>query len=101
MLASTANGLEASPSSNEQNGMPDNPVAQQLGDPELDDDPVVQLLLSGRAETFDAAEEMYLNENLPAIYRLLASPLSNEELARHPLIRMLYFRGSRGWEDSR
>jgi hypothetical protein len=72
----------------------------QLGDSSLDDDPVVQLLLSGRASTFEAAEEMYLDQNLPAVYRLLASPLSNEELAQHPLIRMLYFRGSRGWEDS-
>lgn len=80
--------------------MPDNLVTPTFGDSRLDDDPVVQLLLSGRAQTFEEAEEIYLNENLPAVYRLLASPLSNAELAQHPLIRMIYFRGSRGWEDS-
>jgi hypothetical protein len=72
----------------------------KLGDPRLDDDPVVQLLLSGRAETFEAAEELYLNENMREVYRLLASRLTNEDLMQHPLFQMLYFRGSRGWEDS-
>lgn len=64
------------------------------------DDPVVELLLSGEAETFEQAEEMYLNGRLPEIYRLLESPLSDEELTQHPLMRLLLFRGSRGWEDS-
>jgi hypothetical protein len=66
----------------------------------LDDDPVAQLLLSGRAETFEAAEDQYLDENLPLIYNLLAGPMSNEELLQHPIFQMLYFRSSRGWEDS-
>ena len=80
--------------------MIDDPKLPKLGDARLDDDPIVQLLLSGRAATFEAAEEMYLDQNLSAAYRLLASSLSNEDLAHHPLIDMLYFRGGRGWEDS-
>jgi hypothetical protein len=71
-----------------------------LGEAQLDGDQVVRLLTSGRARTFEEAEEIYLSENLQEVYRLLASPLSNEELATHPLIQLLYFRGSRGWEDS-
>jgi hypothetical protein len=67
---------------------------------DFENDPVAELLLSGQAQTFEEAEEMYLDRSLPEIYRLLASALSNEELAEHPLIRLLYFRGSRGWEDS-
>jgi hypothetical protein len=43
---------------------------------------------------------MYLDSSLPEIYRLLASPLSNEELFEQPLIQMLYYRSGRGWEDS-
>lgn len=66
---------------------------------EFDDDPVAQLL-SGRAQTFEAAEEMSVEDNRPAIHRLLTGPVSNDELAQHPLIRLLFFRGSRGWEDS-
>lgn len=66
----------------------------------LEDDPIAHLLLTGQAQTFEDAEETYLDGHLPEIYRLLGGPLSNEELAVHPLIRMLYFHGSRGWEDS-
>jgi hypothetical protein len=75
-------------------------LPQKLGGPKLDDDPVVRLLLSGQAQTFEEAEEMYLDSSLPEIYRLLASPLSNEELFEQPLIQMLYYRSGRGWEDS-
>ena len=75
-----------------------NPLTTDI--PELDNDPVFRLLLSGAAQNLDEAEEMYLDASLPELYRLLASPLTNEELSRHPLIRLLLFRGSRGWEDS-
>ena len=74
--------------------------------PELEDvtrawsDPVVQLLLGGRAETLREAEELYLDSCLPEVVRLLQSGLSDEELGRHPLMQMLRSHGSRGWEDS-
>jgi hypothetical protein len=68
--------------------------------PELDCDPVLHLLLTGQAKTADEAEEMYLNASLPEVIRLLESPLSDEELGRHPLFVMYRRRGSRGWEDS-
>jgi hypothetical protein len=68
--------------------------------PELDDDPVLRLLLTGQAETAADAEEMYLDASLPEVIRLLQSPLSNEELGRHPLLVMYRRHGSRGWEDS-
>jgi hypothetical protein len=71
-----------------------------VSDADLMSDPVAALLLSGEAQTFEEAEEIYLERSLPEIYRLLESPISNKELAEHPLIRLLYFRGSRGWEDS-
>lgn len=80
--------------------MADDRLPEKLGDPKLDDDPVVQLLLSGRAQTLSQAEEMYLDSSEAEIYRLLASPLTNEELLDQPLIQLLYFRSSRGWEDS-
>jgi len=66
----------------------------------LTDDPVARLLLSGRAETLREAEELYLDECLPEVVRLLQGPLSDEELSRHPLMRMLRAHGSRGWEDA-
>ena len=68
--------------------------------PELDNDPVLHLLLTGQAKTATEAEEMYLNASLPEVIRLLESPLSNEELGRHPLLVMFRRHGSRGWEDS-
>ena len=68
--------------------------------PELDNDPVLHLLLTGQARTVSEAEEMYLNASLPEVIRLLQSPLSNEELGRHPLLVMYRRHGSRGWEDS-
>ena len=68
--------------------------------PELDNDPVLHLLLTGQAQTAAEAEEMYLNASLPEVLRLLESALSDEELGRHPLLVMFRRHGSRGWEDS-
>jgi hypothetical protein len=67
---------------------------------EIDHDPVIQLLLSGAAVTLEEAEEMYLDASLPRLLELLRSPLSDEELSRHPLLTMLLSHGSRGREDS-
>ncbi len=66
----------------------------------LSNDPVAQLLLSGKAETVREAEELYLDSCLPEVVRLLESGLSDEELGRHPLMQMLRSHGSRGWEES-
>jgi hypothetical protein len=63
-------------------------------------DPVVELLLSGRARTVEEAEEMYLDASIPEVLRLAASDLSDAEFRAHPLIQLLLARGSRGWEDS-
>jgi hypothetical protein len=68
--------------------------------PGVTDDPVLQLILSGRARTLDEAEELFLDESLPAIVGLIGSPLSNDELERHPLLALLRSRGMRGREDS-
>lgn len=68
--------------------------------PGVTDDPVLRLILSGRARTLDEAEELFLDESLPAILELIGSPLSNEELERHPLLALLRARGMRGREDS-
>lgn len=66
----------------------------------LADDPIFQLLESGKARTWREAERIYLDEAWPEIMALVASPLANEELVRHPLIQLLAEHGSRGWEDS-
>jgi hypothetical protein len=79
--------------------LPD-PRSTQPADDDWDNDPIVRLLISGEAQTFEEAEEVYLDRSLPEVYRLLASSMTNDELANHPLMRLLYFRGSRGWEDS-
>jgi hypothetical protein len=68
--------------------------------PGVTDDPVLRLILSGRAKTLDEAEEIYLDESLPAILELIGSSLSNDELERHPLLALLRSRGMRGREDS-
>jgi hypothetical protein len=68
--------------------------------PGLSDDPVIQLLLRGEAQTLHEAEEKYLDAAIPAILELLHSPLSNAELSRHPLLQLVLAHGSRGWEDS-
>lgn len=66
----------------------------------ISNDPVAQLLLRGEAETLREAEELYLDSCLPEVVRLLQSGLSDEELGRHPLMRMLRAHGSRGWEEA-
>jgi hypothetical protein len=68
--------------------------------PGVTDDPVLLLVLAGKAKTLDEAEEIYLDESLPEIVALLRMPIPDEELARHPLLTLLRVRGSRGREDS-
>lgn len=68
--------------------------------PGVVDDPVLRLILQGRADHLHDAEELYLNESLDEIWALIASPLDNESLERHPLMRLLAAHGMRGWEDS-
>ena len=46
------------------------------------------------------AEEAYLNAHLDEIVALAKGPLSDDQLREHPLIVLLFSRGSRGWEDS-
>jgi hypothetical protein len=74
------------------------PDRESLG--ELENDPVVRLLLRGEARTALEAEEMYLNACMPEVIRLLEGPLSDEELGNHPLMVLFRTHGSRGWEDS-
>ena len=68
--------------------------------PGVTDDPVLRRILEGKATNLDEAEEMYLDESLPEILELLGSATRDDELARHPLLTLLRFRGSRGREDS-
>jgi hypothetical protein len=68
--------------------------------PGVTDDPVLRLILDGRARTLDEAEELYLDESLPLVLELLRKPILDEELADHPLMTLLRVRGSRGREDS-
>jgi hypothetical protein len=68
--------------------------------PGVTDDPVLQLILSGGAKNLDEAEELCLDESLPAMLELIGSPLSSAELERHPLLVLLRSRGMRGREDS-
>ena len=63
-------------------------------------DPVADLILAGRADTVDEAEELYLDEHLDEVVTLVASELSDEAFRAHPLIVLLLARGSRPWEDS-
>jgi hypothetical protein len=63
-------------------------------------DPVERLLLTGRAKTVHEAEEMYLDSAYPEVLALLASPISDEELGRHPLLLLYRSHGSRPREDS-
>jgi hypothetical protein len=63
-------------------------------------DPVERLLLTGRARTVHEAEEMYLDSAYPQVLALLESPLSNDDLGRHPLIVAYRSHGSRPREDS-
>ena len=62
-------------------------------------DPVERLLVSGAAKTVSEAEEIVLNTSLDAVTELLRSPLSDDELGRHPLLVLYRTRGSRPRED--
>jgi len=62
-------------------------------------DPVERLLLSGAAATVAEAEEIVLDTSLDAVSALLLTPLSDDELARHPLLVLYRTRGSRPRED--
>jgi hypothetical protein len=68
--------------------------------PGVTDDPVIQLLLCGEAQTLHEAEEKYLDAAIPEILELLRGPMDNDELRRHPLLNLVLAHGSRGWEDS-
>jgi hypothetical protein len=62
-------------------------------------DPVERLLLSGQAATVAEAEERVLDTSLDAVSDLLRSPLSDAELAAHPLLALFRTRGGRPRED--
>jgi len=62
-------------------------------------DSVERLLISGAAGTVSEAEEIVLNTSLDAVTELLQSPLSDDELGRHPLLVLYRTRGSRPRED--
>ncbi|HVC92333.1 MAG TPA: hypothetical protein VND64_01520 [Pirellulales bacterium] len=68
--------------------------------PGVTDDPVLRLIFNGEAATLHDAEELFLNASLADIARLIASPMGNDALLCHPLMRLLASHGSRGWEDS-
>jgi hypothetical protein len=67
---------------------------------DLINDPVERLLLTGQARTVHEAEEMYLDAAYPQVLALLSSPLSNDQLGRHPLLLLYRSHGSRPREDS-
>ncbi len=48
--------------------------------PGVTDDPVMLLILSGKANSLDEAEEMYLDQSLPQILDLLRQPIANMSL---------------------
>jgi len=62
-------------------------------------DPVERLLLTGAASSVADAEEIVLNTSLDAVVELLRTPLSDDELGRHPLLALYRTRGSRPRED--
>jgi hypothetical protein len=57
-----------------------------------------EMILSGRAQTAAEAENLFLDENLPEITRLILE-LDSAELRRHEAIKLLMSHGSRAWED--
>jgi len=57
------------------------------------------LLLTGKAQTASQAEEMFLDDHLPDLVRLVQE-LNDEELARHEAIKLLMSHGSRRREDA-
>ena len=60
---------------------------------------ILEILISGRADDAESAEQIYLDEHVEEVARLALSPISDDEFRRHPLIVLLMMHGSRGWED--
>jgi hypothetical protein len=58
-----------------------------------------ELLLSGAAKTASEAEEMYLDEHLPDLARLIVE-LDDESFGAHEAIKLLMAHGSRRREDA-
>lgn len=58
------------------------------------DDAIMQMLLSGEAQTLYEAEEKYLDEHLRDVVALADSGMSDAEFGDHPLIVMLMAHGS-------
>ena len=71
-----------------------------IGIPDVDNDPVMRLLLQGQAATVGEAEEMVLQAHLPEILRLIESGLPEDEFLNQPLVQILLAHGSRAWEDA-
>jgi len=77
------------------------PACAGLSDLEaITTDPVERLLLTGRARTVHEAEELYLDSAYEEVLALVAGPLSDEELGRHPFLLLYRSHGSRPREDS-
>ncbi len=70
---------------------------QRLGP---NDDRIFEIYLRGDAQSLYEAEDRYLDMVLPEILELIGSPLTNAELAEHPIMKMLFEHGSRPREDS-
>jgi hypothetical protein len=64
------------------------------------DEAIAELLLAGTAQSVAAAEEIYLNNHLDDVLKLVSSDLSEAEFRCHPLISLLISHGSRGWDDA-
>lgn len=62
-------------------------------------DPVERLLVTGAAATVAEAEAIVLDSSLDLVAELLQSSLTDEELARHPLLVLYRTHGSRPRED--
>ena len=63
-------------------------------------DPIVEMILAGKAQSASEAEELYLDGHLAEVVALVEGPLSDREFREHPLISLLFAHGSRGFEDS-
>jgi len=57
-----------------------------------------ELLLSGRAQTMSEAENLFLDEHLDEISRLVTE-LDEQSFRDHEAIKLLMSHGSRSWED--
>jgi hypothetical protein len=62
-------------------------------------DPVKRFLLSCEAVSLAEAEERVLDSSLDVVSELLRGPLTDDELAAHPLLALYRTRGSRPRED--